>query len=270
MTLEQLLDYSDAIKVQIKKLNYHKNDVRHGFFGLYYSSIYDYYIGNVFFQLAKHIADGQIQFTEKIYSFRAHAQRLYEIQKHPILIQGYKGNLNRNILLNVWTSFETSVSLIFEKIILEDDIPKIILKLNEKIVKAIESVDAIDKKIIIDTLVKTSFIPINRKFNYIIKYKKENYLGKLEDERKFLDFVVKLRNCIIHSNGVYHGKDFYYKFDGEEFLFKDKEILIQRGPDNSEVYLKISIRLKEIFENLIECVKDIKYIEYPDDGQNNY
>ncbi|MDR6373038.1 hypothetical protein J2795_004226 [Chryseobacterium bernardetii] len=269
MTLDQLLDYTDSIKVQIKKLDYHKDDVRHGFFGLYYSSIYDYYIGNVFFQVAKYIARGQIQFAENIYGFRVHAQRLYEVQKYPLLVQGYNGNLNRNILLNVWTSFETSVSLIFEKIITEDDILKIILKLNTKIVKAIENINDIDKEIIIDTLVKTSFIPINRKFNYIIQYKKENYLGDLEDERNFLDFVIKLRNCIIHSNGVYYGKDFYYRFNDEEFLFKNKEILIQRGSDRGDVYLKISIKLKEIFENLIHCVKDIKYIEYPDDGQNN-
>ena len=268
MTLDELLEYTETIKKDIKKINLHEDDVRHSFFGLYYSAIYDYYIGKAFFQTAKYIGEGEIKFTEKIYPFKIHAQRLYEIQDHELLTQGYFGNLNRNVLFSVWTSFEMIISLIFEYIVSEKDIEKIILKLNNKIVKAIKNVDENDRKIIIETLLKTSFIPINRKFNYIFERNKSNYIGNIEEDRIFLDFVVKLRNCMIHSNGVFHGKEFYYKFGDDEFLFKNKEMLLQKGPNQSEVYLKIVIKIKEIFESLIRCVENIKHIEYPDDGQN--
>ena len=33
---------------------------------------------------------------------------------------------------------------------------------------------------------------------------------------------------MIHSNGVYHGRDYYYKFGEEEFQFTDKEIFQQK------------------------------------------
>ena len=268
MTLDQLLDYTESIKKEIKEINLHEDDVRHSFFGLYYSGVYDYYIGKAFFQLAKYIGDGEIKFSEKIYPFNIHARRLYEIQDHEMLIQGYNGNLNRNLLFSVWTSFELTVSLIFEHIISDEEIIEIIFKLNHKIVKAIKNIDEKDKKVITDILIKTSFIPINRKFNFIVSQNENNYKGNLEEDRKFLDFVTKLRNCMIHSNGVYHGNEYYYKIDDEEFLFRDKEILLQKGPNNSEVYLKIAIKIKEIFKNIINCVEKIEHIQYPDDGQN--
>ena len=251
MTLDELLEYTEIIKKDIKKINLHEDDVRYSFFGLYYSAVYDYYIGKAFFQIAKYIGDGEIKFTERIYPFEPHARRLYEIQDHELLVQGYHGNLNRNVLFSVWTSFELVISLIFEHIITEKDFEEIVLKLNEKVIKAIRNIDEEVKKVIIETLNKTSFIPINRKFNYIINHNKSNYLGNIEEDRKFLDFVIKLRNCMIHSNGVYHGSEFYYKFGDDEFLFKNKEMLLQNGPNQSEVYLHIAIKIKEIFESII-------------------
>ena len=103
MTLDELLEYTEIIKKDIKKINLHEDDVRYSFFGLYYSTVYDYYIGKAFFQIAKYIGDGEIKFTERIYPFEPHARRLYEIQDHELLVQGYHGNLNRNVLFSVWT-----------------------------------------------------------------------------------------------------------------------------------------------------------------------
>ena len=56
--------------------------------------------------------------------------------------------------------------------------------------------------------------------------------------------------------------------NGHATLFKNKEMLLQNGPNQSEVYLNTAIKIKEIFESIIQCVHDISYIQYPDDGQN--
>lgn len=268
MELDELLEYTENIKSDIKELDFHEDDVRFSFFGLYYSSVYDYYIGKALFQVAKYIGTGEIKFTEKVYHFKIHAARLFEIQDHEMLVRGYHGYLNRSLLFGVWTSFELSLSLIFEHLISEEELLKIIYKINDKVIKAIKNLNEDDKNTIVENLRKTSFIPIIRKFNFIVSTNQDKYNGNLEEDRKFLEFVVKLRNCMIHSNGVYHGKEFYYKFGEEEFLFKDKEMLLQKGPNNRDVYLDIVKRIREIFENVIKCTEEIEYIEYPDDGQN--
>jgi hypothetical protein len=268
MNLDKLLEYTEKIKEEIGELELHSDDVRHSFFGLYYSSIYDYYIGKASYRLAEFIGNGDVQFTEKVYPFKNHAQRLFEIQDLELLSRGYHGNLNRNIILGVWTSFELSISLLFEYLVTKDDLEIIIDKINSKLIKAIEHLEDKEKSIVTDSLRKSAFIPLIRKFNFIVKRIPNCYSGNLKEDREFLNFAVKLRNCMIHSNGVYHGKDYYYKFGEEEFKFTDKQMFHQKGPNNREVYIDIAIQIKTVFKNLMNCMNDIEYIEYPEDGQN--
>ncbi|MDO6739488.1 hypothetical protein [Wenyingzhuangia sp. 2_MG-2023] len=268
MKLDQLLEYTEKLKVEIRELELHEDDVRHSFFGLYYSSIYDYYIGKASYQLAQFIGNGDVRFSEKIYPFRIHAERLFEIQELELLSRGYHGNLNRNIIFGVWTSFELSISLLFEHLVTENDLITIIDKINSKLIKAIEHLEDKEKSIITNNIRKSAFIPLVRKFNFLVKRIPNSYTGNLKEDREFLNFAVKLRNCMIHSNGIYHGKDYYYKFGEEKFKFINKEMFLQKGPNSRDVYLDISIRIKTIFRNLMNCMNDIDYIEYPDDGQN--
>jgi hypothetical protein len=72
---------------------------------------------------------------------------------------------------------------------------------------------------------------------------------------------------MIHSNGFYHGKYFKYEFNGTEFIFENKEIFSQVG-DNQDIYLDISLRLKDIFKNITACISDVENIPYPEDGQH--
>lgn len=268
MNLEELLKYTDSFKQEIIQLPLHSDDVRKSFFGLVYSGIYDYYIGKSSYRLCEYIGSGKVKFDEDVYHFREHAHRLYEIQHIALLADGYYGNLNRQITYTVWTSFETTLSLIFNNIATEEDKVEIVKNLNSKIVKTISSLPSIQESIIIDTLIKTSFIPLIRKFNFIVKRIPAAYSGDIREDREFLNFANKMRNCLIHSNGVYYGKDYYYKFKEAEFRFKNGEIFEQRGAQSQDVFLDIAIKLKEIFKSLMCCISDIKFIKYPNDGQN--
>jgi hypothetical protein len=268
MNLDNLLEYTESIKQEIAEIKLRSDDVRHSFFDLFYTNIYDYYIGKVSYRLAEFIGKGDVKFTERVYPFNIHAQRLFEIQNLDLLSVGYQGNLNRNIIFGVWTSFELTISLLFEHLATENDLEIIIKQHNSKVIKAIVSLEEKEKSIIMDNLKKSSFIPLVRKFNFLVKRNPNCYSGDLKEDREFLNFAVKLRNCMIHANGIYHGNEYYYKFGEEEFRFIDKQMFMQRGSNNKDVYLDIAIRLKEIFKNLMNCVSEIDYLEYPDDGQN--
>jgi hypothetical protein len=267
MTLENLLDITKNLQAEVKELPWHEDDVRHSFFGLYYSTLYDFYLGKSTFRLMQLIVQGDVMFTHKIADYHPHAQRLHEIPRSTILSRGYHGDLNRNIILGTWTTFELSISLIFDFLVDDFEYDNIVKSLNAKLVKAMSSLEESNKAIIMEILRKSSFVPLIRKMNFIIKHNKELYGGNLTEDRDFVEFVNRLRNCMIHSNGYYHGLDYRYEFRDTVFEFNNKQIFTEVG-ENRDVYLDISLKLKEIFTNLCLCVSDIKLIPYPDDGAN--
>lgn len=229
MTLDSLLDFTESFKKEILQMELHSDDVRKSFYGLVYSGIYDYYIGRASYQLCEFIGTRNVKFDKEIYHFKEHAQRLYEIQHLEKLSDGYFGNLNRQITYTVWTSFETTISLIFDYLATEEDKIQIVQKMNVKIFKSIEPLPEDERSIITSTLIKTSFIPLLRKFNFIYKRSPELYAGDIAYDREFLNFTNKIRNCLIHTNGVYFGKDYKYVFREAEFRFRNGEVFEQRG-----------------------------------------
>jgi len=268
MTLDELLQLTDDCKEEIAELPWHDDDVRHSFFGFYYSTIYDYYIGKSVFRLAQLIGEGNVLFKGEIYDFKAHAKRLYEIQDHPLLATGYHNDLNRNIALGTWTSFEHSISLIFEYLVTDFEYDAIIKTINAKLVKAISSLEESYIAAIFEILKKSSFVPLIRRFNFIIERNKNQYIGDLRADREFIEFVSRLRNCMVHANGYYHGNYFRYEFNETVFEFKDKAIFSQTG-QNLNIYLEMCIKLKEIFKNMCACISEVENIPYPEDGQQN-
>ena len=148
MSLDELLELTENIKIEITNLEWHEDDVRHSFFGLYYSTIYDFYIGKASYNLAEHIGQGNVLFKEEVYDFNPHAKRLYEIQAQPILSAGYHNALNRYIIFGAWTTFEFSVSLIFDFLVDDYEYESIIKQLNAKLIKAISSLEDKSKTLI--------------------------------------------------------------------------------------------------------------------------
>lgn len=267
MTLDNLLQITNNHQAEIKELTWHEDDVRHSFYGLYYSTLYDYYLGKSTFRLMQLIVQGDVMFTQNIIDYHPHAQRLHEIPRSAILSTGYHGDLSRNIILGTWTAFELSISLIFDFLANDFEYDNIVKSLNAKLVKAMSSLEEKNKALIMEILRKSSFVPLVRKMNFIIKHNKEAYGGNLNEDREFVEFVNRLRNCMVHANGYYHGQYSRYEFNQTVFEFKNKEIFSEVG-ENKNVYLDISLRLKEIFTNLYLCVSDIEFIPYPDDGAN--
>lgn len=262
MTLNYLLEQTEKLKSKIKNLDLNEEDVRHGFYGLMYSITYDYYIGRVTFELSRQIGSGKVFFSKDIYDLEQHINRLQEIYKIDLLRHDFNSTLNRNLILGSWTSFETCVSLIFNHYTTETDIEGIIKDLNSKLVKAITNLEDEFQTTIIDILKTSSFIPLSRKINFLIKNGDEEYGSTLKDDRKFIEFFSTMRNSLVHSNGIYFGKKRDYFFYDTHFVFENGKVLFQQGI-NQNVTWDMSFRLIEIFDNLVKGMSNIEFIEYP-------
>lgn len=266
MNLDELLKHSDNLKAYINTLPYEEDDVRKSFFGIMYSGVYDYYTGHVFYQLAKYIEHRKVTFDSSIIHFNPHAKRIYEIANHPYLTHGHFNTLNRNIFLDGWTAFEHSVSLIFDFIIDSQKKEEIVNEINAKIIRICQNLGEEDFTRLKSELTKITFIPLIRKFKLLAKRVADCYQGDYKEDTKFLEFLSKLRNCMSHSNGLYHGSNFNFEFNGIVFSFVNNEIMGMHG-NNEDVFLEINDEIIEIFKRLLHCLTDIDSILYPEDGQ---
>lgn len=118
---------------------------------------------------------------------------------------------------------------------------------------------------ILELLIKSTFIPLIRKFKFLAKFKTSCYGENYVDDVKFIEFCAKLRNCVLHSGGFYKGKDFEYEFENIRFIFNDNEFLEMKG-ENNYVFLKLNERITNITLRVFECIKEVKNLKYPDDG----
>lgn len=262
MTLDNLLEHTEQLKHKINSLHWDKEDVRHGFYGLIYSTLYDYYIGRITFELSSHIGSGKVLFSDDIIYLDQHIYRLREIAKIDRLSHGFSSSLNRNLILGSWTSFETCITLIFNHITTDQDIESLINSLNSKLIKAISKLEDNFQTTIIDILKKSSFIPLARKFNFLVKKGSREYGVMLKADREFIEFYGTMRNCLIHSNGIYFGKKKEYNFYGTHFIFENGKVFLQKET-NENIPCNMTLRLVEIFDKLVNNLRYIEFIEHP-------
>lgn len=264
MTLDKLLQITEDIKEEVDNLPWHEDDIRSSFFALLYSGLYDYYIGQVSYEISYQIGEGKVRFTQDIIDLKPHIGRLNEIAKLDILSYGFKASLNRSIIYSSWTSFEMSLTLIFNQIITEKNFEVLIKNINNKLLQKITNLDNATSSEIFETLKKSSFIPPWRKFNEIIKLKPKYYNGNVQDDIKFIDLITTTRNCMIHANGLHLSENKTFDFNGVQFVFEKGKIFKQIG-NNDFVSFEMALELKRIFKSLCNCIKHIKKIKYPED-----
>ncbi|WP_185247683.1 hypothetical protein [Chryseobacterium bernardetii] len=265
MTLNELLLLTEKLKQTIYNLEFEENDARKAYFENLYSVVYDYYKGKVFFEISKQIVDGNISFHKEIFYLNPHIKRVFEIADHNLLSQAYQNDLNRKLLLESFTNFESAINLCFEEVITEEERNKIIDDLNKKIIRICKELPPSSLTELLVELRKSTFIPLRRKFSYVAKRILNCYSGNYKEDINFIDFCSKLRNSFSHAGGLYFGNNFEYTFKDVKFIFQDNQFLIMEG-ENSNIILQINEKLTDIFYRLLNCLNDTKYINYPDDG----
>jgi hypothetical protein len=263
--LNKLHDLTLKIKSIIYNLTFKENDVRKAYFENLYSIVNEFYHGKIFFKISQEIKNGTIKFDSSIITLEPHVSRIYEVVEHKLLSDAYHNELNRKLFVDSFTNFETTISLCFDDIVDESGMNKIIEDLNSNLIKICKDLSEETKKALITELKKNPFIPLFRKFRYIYKLNDNSYSFDYKADLEFIKFCSNLRNCVSHSAGYYKGKDFEYEFENIKFIFKNEEFLEMIG-ENDYVFLKINERLTNIMYALNNCMKNIDFIKYPDDG----
>ncbi|MFI8605160.1 hypothetical protein ACIGCP_11900 [Cellulophaga baltica] len=262
MTLKDLnflLLKTEKIKKEIHSLKYEDKDVRHSFYCLFFTITYEYYLGQVSYTLSKLMANERVTFHKEDNDFGNHFNRITQIAKNKLMEMVFFGTLNRNVFLNTWTAFELATSNIFNSMCAENKRNKIIIDINNKIVRAIKDLTEENKEVVIKSLTKSTFIPLLRKFRYLID--KNKYNRNYKKDLEFLTFVNAYRNCMLHSNGIYYGKDFVYEFKEVKYHFINQEMFSEMNY-YPYVYWDMAFEIKNIFGSLLNCINHQELIEY--------
>lgn len=266
-----LLEWTESLKVEINELPFKENDIRKDFFGLLYDIGYSFYRCYLLLDFAHFINQKQIAFHEAIEGYDKHVDRLRETTMHPTLLQGHTNSLNRNLLISAWSNFELCTTVLCDAIASEEEREKLLSHQYRDTLKALKNstIDENDREKLKKVAMKhhLTHVPIVRKTDFLFT-KANHYGGNLEQDKEFLKFLGKLRNTV-HTNFIYYGKDYEYKFGQAHFVFRDQQLVVWADPFDGtpRLFFHFMTRLKEIWKSIITAINHPDLIPYPDPNQ---
>jgi len=264
--LDYIKDQLELIKVRINKLDFKEDDIRKDFHGLIWDVLDNYYRGFTYFALTKYIADGQVKFDKELENLEDHLKHLTGVMSDPELFASARNNLNRSIILDSWSVFEFCVSIITGYILKENVIIDLLAEDFQKVIKILKStkVDTNSQAKLEKTLVKQhlAHVSINRKYNKLFSSVKSSYCRDINEDKQFLLFLGKYRNCM-HSNYFYFGNYFEYEFGGVAFYFKNGEPIWNNKKYGIDLHFNIILELMEVFSELMDKLDYDALIPYP-------
>jgi hypothetical protein len=175
-----------------------------------------------------------------------------------IHLQGHKNLLNSFLIINCWSNFEFFVTLFSNEILTDiqvDGLLKVDYDRFKKIIKGIEITDSIENKL--SKLIKNhiAHTPVMYKYGKLLKLIDTYPTNRNKvNDRDFLDFFGKLRNCI-HSNFIYFGSNEYsYTYMEEVFTFVPQSLISQTNSQENSIF-RLSQNLKNIGVTIIENIE---------------
>lgn len=267
--LELINEYRWGIRNFVISLTYPENDIRREFFAMAYDNYLNFYHGLVTMVFANEVAAGNVGFHERIHYMKEHVSNLSDLGAEPILNESLFSSINKQIVLGMWTAFELSITVLAESILTEsekDELKSIKLSDILTILKANEVTDSQKSKlskILSDK--NMSMLPAWRKFNALLKSCSDYKRDKKQDI-EYIKFYSTMRNCISHSNSIFHGNDFDFAFKGYEFRFVNgKEYKHTFDPNLlSHLFIDLGNELIDIYSELIKEFDSFQFISYPD------
>ena len=266
-----ILKWTEDLKAEIKTLTFQEDDIRKDYFNLTYDVAYCYYRGFILLKFSDFINKGQIAFNKEIYNYKVHINRVAETVKHPILRASHFNSLNRHMLIDAWSAFELCVTTFCNGICSKQELDKFLEFQYIEIIKGIKERklnDAEDAEIRRLTIKgHLTHVPITRKTDFLFK-KSKCYGRDKEKDKEYLRFLGKFRNTL-HTNFIYFGKDYEYKFGQAHFVFKDNKIVKWYDPFKPTPKLCFYLigELKEIWKELVRTIEYPELIRYPDNEQ---
>ncbi|MBI1227528.1 MAG: hypothetical protein GC192_20010 [Bacteroidetes bacterium] len=244
------------------------NDARGDFYKLTYDVLDNFYKGYFALELAVFMNEGKVSFSPELMPYQENFDRFIEIVRHPILVRSHLGNLNRSVIIDIWSAFEVVLTSIAEACFEQTEKNDLLLREYVDVEKLLKTCNC-DEKIQLklkEKFVKKhlSHVSINHKYGKLFKRFKKKYKRDIENDRKFLEFWGKLRNTV-HGNYIYTGNDFEYKFKGYHFIFENGKTVKHDDFENDPYFIMNMIdEIILIFTEIISHLDEFVFIPYLD------
>lgn len=236
--INHLLEFLESTMKQFN--GYGKKDIRHDYFEFMHNLIMDYNHNtkNFFLRLFTECAENR---TPEDLNTLTEEDIKREFEPKTFRHMSITRNLQRSLIVEAWSMFEFSVTIIFENHCKEEKDSSRKEKYSKSFKKILkryfpENADNIDIAVEKMTDELDPFVPTMIKLNKIFKKYGKKYEEKDEEKYEakeedfdFLEFFGRLRNGI-HHNFIYKGKnkkDFIFK--GNVFKFQDGEFIIREA-----------------------------------------
>lgn len=260
-----IIEWVERLKSEMNDLPFIEDDIRKDFYGLINDVAYCYYRPYLLYEISNLTNQKKLDFG--LIKNSIHIKAIEALTKNTISSKSHFNSLNRNLILDVWSTFEICINTFCEKVCSDQEIDKLLNHKYSDIRKVLpvekiseQELDSLKDKLKTKHL---THVPIVRKTDALFK-KTDNYSRNIEDDKKFLYFFGTFRNSM-HSNFIYYGKTFEYKFGHAIFKFKDGEMVKWYDPFDStpKLYFYLTGNLKDIWRALIDSIKFNDVIYYP-------
>ncbi len=266
-----IIKFFEELTNRASESTYPKNDVRIDFFNLIAGLAQLYYLEQIALESSVLFKNKKLRCTEL--NFYHKINDFIKLAENEVLYKSFRSATNRGLIIDSWSSFEVCLSAICDKIYSSEDKLNIQNKKYEDVIKCLKkyNLDEEIKKKLEKILVEKEFwlTSTNSKFNKLLSLLKEKYRREIKKDRDFLEFFGKLRNTM-HSNFVYFGEPFIYIFEGVEFIFDKKQLVVNERDAHPLLFLNMIVRLTEIYTEIISHFEDTGFIPYPDQYAEEY
>lgn len=260
-----IIEWTEKLKSEMEKIPYIEDDIRKDFYGLINDTAYCYYRPYLLFEISELANLQKLDFGDLKNS--KHVKAIETLTKNSTNKKSHLHSLNRNFIVDAWSTFEICVNTFCEGVSTEAEIDKLLShKFTEfkKILpkeKLTESeLDELKSKLMTKHL---THVPIVRKTDVLFN-KVKGYSRNIDEDKKFLLFFGRLRNTM-HSNFIHYGNSFEYQFGNAKFKFNNGELVKWYDPfePTPKLYFYLVGNLKDIWTALIESIKFDGVIYYP-------
>lgn len=248
--LDQILKELEQLHKLRKNCKYNHSDVRCAFLDRMFGILDNYYKSLSLMVYLSHKDPEHKTFPYE--RLRLHLLNLEKIGLDQDGFDSYYHLVQRTVLIDSWSCFEDSLSIVADAVLPVTVLDEYKNERFEAAMKILNGISIPEKTIEkLKSLLEEKHLPVVKKSNKLFKEYKSKYQGKLKDDQELLDFYRVYRNTL-HSNFIYHGKNFDFNFNGKTIKFVDKDSVY----DNIHHYDRFLLakELITVFNQLMDAI----------------
>lgn len=226
-------------KIDSYKAKFGDNDIRTSFLGGYFQILRTFYCSYYHLE-SKDILEKYSEIYEK------DNIREKDLALH---LQSHRQLLNSYLIINCWSNFELFITLCCATVLPEPALKELLEGDYRGILRILNGsrlTERSSNKLKSRIKFHVAHAPIVYKYGKLLKLiHPYPEIRNKKNDRDFLEFYGRLRNCI-HSNYIFFGaSDKEYTYDNEKFSFRNGSVIDHNPSDEGSIY-RLTSNLKEI------------------------